>query len=121
MINWLAAAGLTITFADVSGSRLPELKSIVMVSAIWYLRLEKLATPLAAVAVNVPNKVPDPWSSDAVITVELSLLRRFPYWSSTRTTGCCPKTMPAVGEAEGWVWIVNRLAGPGLTTMLPEF
>src|SRR6058998_3420540 len=37
-----------------------------------------------------------------------------------RTTGCWPKTTPATAVAEGWVWIVNWLAGPALTTTWPE-
>src|SRR5437773_1119238 len=37
-----------------------------------------------------------------------------------RSAGCAAKATPAVAAAEGWVWIVSRLAAAGLTTMVVE-
>src|ERR1043166_4395008 len=70
-------------------------------------RLTKVATPLAAVAVSVPCKGPLPAARAAVTTVLLSLLRKLPNASSTRTTGCWAKTTPAVAVAEGCLWSVK--------------
>ena len=80
----------------------------------------KLAIPLLAVAVVVPCNVPLPVVRLAVTTVLLSLLRRFPNWSSILTCGCCAKTIPAVAVAEGCVKIVSLLAAAGLTVTLEE-
>ena len=80
----------------------------------------KLATPPLAVAVNVPCNVPVPAARAAVTTVPLSPLRRLPYWSSIRITGCCAKTTPAVAVLDGWVRMVSLLAAAALTTTLAE-
>ena len=65
----------------------------------------------------VPCNTPAPPLRAAVTTVPLSLVRKFPYGSSIRITGCCAKTTPAVAVLEGWVRIVSLLAAAGLTAI----
>src|SRR5258708_28893828 len=93
---------------------------MVIVAATLCDRLVKAATPPAAVAANVPCNAPLPAPRAAFTTVVLSLLRKLPYWSSTRTTGCCANATPAVAVADGCGCMVKRLAAAGLITMLPE-
>ena len=52
-VRKVALAGLTTTFDETAAARLPLLKPIVIVLAIWCDRLVKLTTPLTAVAVSV--------------------------------------------------------------------
>src|ERR1051326_4784077 len=105
MASLFAVAGLTVTVLEVALARLPLVKVIVMASALSYRRLEKVATPLAAVAVVVPpNKaVPVPVVRAAVTTVELTLVARFPNASSSFTTVDEEKAAPAVAVLGGWV------------------
>ena len=42
-----------------------------------------------------------PFGRVALTTVLLSLPRKFPNWSSTRSTGCCGNATPAVAVVEG--------------------
>ena len=64
--------------AEVALVRPLLLKLRFMVLATLCERLMKLATPLIAVAVTLPCKVPLPAFRAAVITVVLSLKRRLP-------------------------------------------
>ena len=59
--------------------------------------------PLTVVAVTVPCKVPVPALRAAVITRPLSVAIKLPDESSTRITGCCANTCPAVAVGEGCV------------------
>ncbi len=88
---------------------------MVMLVATLCARSVKVTTPLTAVRLVVPCKVPLPALRAAVTTVVLSLLRRLPNWSSIRMTGCCEKATPAVAVEEGCVCKVNRAAAPALT------
>ena len=103
MVNLLAVAGLTAIKLEVALVRLPLVNRIVMLVATLCERLVKVTNPATAVRFVVPCKVPLPPFRLAVTTVALSLLRRFPYWSSTRTTGWGAKTTPATTLAGGWV------------------
>ena len=103
MVKRLATAGLTAMGVEVAPVKPPPAKLIVIVSARLYERLVKLATPLSAVAVSVPCKLPLPRPRLTVTTVLLSELIKFPNPSSIRTTGCCANGTPAVALAEGWV------------------
>src|SRR5438552_18824609 len=93
---------------------------MVMLVATMCERLVNVRMPPLAVRLVVPCNVPLPPLRLAVTTVELSLLRRLPYWSSIRTCGCWAKTTPAVAVLEGWVRIVSLLAAAALTTTLEE-
>ena len=75
---------------------------------------------MTAVRLVVPCKTPLPALRLAVTTVELSLERRFPNWSSIRMTGCWANAAPAVAVEEGCVWTARVLAAAGLTTKLLE-
>src|SRR2546426_3650926 len=103
MVNLLAAAALTAIKLEVALVRLPLVNRIVMLVATFCERLVKLTRPLTAVRLVVPCKMPLPAFRLAVTTVVLSLLRRFPNWSSTRTTGWGDNTTPATALAGGWV------------------
>src|SRR6058998_4458347 len=92
---------------------------LILVATLWE-RLLKLTIPLRAVWFVLPCNAPLPALRLAVTTVVVSLLRKLPYWSSIRTTGCWLKATPAVAVAEGWVWRVKRLAVAALTTMFEE-
>src|SRR5260370_37232146 len=106
--------------AEVAPASAAPEKLIVMFVATLCERLVKVATPLAAIMLNVPCNRPLPALRAAVMTVLLSELTRFPNGSSIRTAGCCAKTTPAIAVAEGWVCMVNLLAAPGLMAMAPE-
>ena len=82
-------------------------------------RFVKVTMPLTAATLVAPCNVPLPARRLAVTTV-LSLLRRFPNWSSIRTTGCGAKATPAVAVLAGCVRMVSRLAVAGPTTTLEE-
>src|SRR5215475_2798523 len=112
--NCVKAAGLTTMLAEVAFVKPLLLKLRLMVLATLWERFAKVATPLIAVALNVPCKVPLPALRAAVTTVELSLERRLPKASSMRMTGCCAKGAPAVAVDEGCVRIVRVLAAAGL-------
>src|SRR6185436_12189695 len=77
--NWVKAAGLTRMLAELVLVRPLLLKLRLMVLATLWDRLAKVATPLRAVALKVPCKVPLPALRAAVTIVVLSLLRRLPY------------------------------------------
>src|SRR2546425_9609355 len=115
MVKRLAGAALTATLAEVAPARPALAKSIVMLVATVWERLVNMSSPLTAVMMVAPWRVPLPALRVAVTTVVLSLLRKLPYWSSIRIAGCWAKARPAVAVADGWVWMVSRLAGPGLT------
>src|SRR5439155_23044473 len=66
-----------------------------------------------------PCKVPLPARRLAVTTV-LSLLRRFPNWSSIRITGCGAKATPARAVHDRCVCKVSVLVVSGLTTTMEE-
>src|SRR5258708_9517032 len=68
----------------------------------------------------VPCKVPLPRLRVAVTTVLLSVARRLPNWSSTRTIGWGAKAAPAVAVGEGWVRMVSRLAVAGVRTVFDD-
>ena len=120
--NLLKAPRLTTTLADVAGApgRPGLAKSMLIVVATLCERLVKLTTPLTAARLVAPCKAPLPAFRLAVTTVLLSLARKLPKASSIRTTGCGAKATPAVAAAEGWVWIVSRLAAAGLTATVVE-
>src|SRR6266566_3338398 len=114
-VSLLADAGLTAILAEVVPARPALAKSIVIVVATKWERLVKLTNPLTALSAVLPCKTPLPPLRLAVTTVVLSPVRRLPKLSSTRMTGCWAKITPAVAVADGWVWMVNRLAAAGLT------
>src|SRR5437773_2618158 len=78
--NWslAKAAGLTTMLPEVALVRPLAVKLSVMVLARLWDRFAKVATPLTAVAVNVPCRVPLPALRDTVTTELLSLERRLP-------------------------------------------
>src|SRR2546428_13159319 len=120
MVSRLAGAGLTAIELDVLPARLPLLKAIVIFVATLCERLVKVTKPLTDATLVAPWSVPLPALRVAVTTVPLSPLRRLPYWSSIRSTGCWAKGSPTAAVAEGWLKIVSRLAAAGLTSMLDE-
>src|ERR1051325_11205305 len=87
-------------------------------------RLTKLATPLVAVALRVPCKLPLPVARAAVTTVlsvtPLATLRRLPNWSRTWRTGCCANATPAVAVDEGCVRMARVLAAPATSRRVPK-
>src|SRR6266436_6489979 len=91
----------------------------MLVATLWD-KLVKVTRPLTAVRLLAPCNVPAPAARRALTTVEPSLARKLPYWSSMRMTGCCAKTTPAMAVEEGWVRRVSLLAGAGLTAILAE-
>ena len=101
--NRSAAAGLTEIVPELAVLRPLPVKAMVMSLATLCERLMKLTKPLTAVRLVVPCKAPLPALRLAVTTVELSLERRLPNWSSMRITGCCAKAVPAVAVEEGCV------------------
>ena len=101
--NRSAAAGLTEIVPEFALLRPVPAKARVMSLATLCERLRKLTTPLTAVRLVVPCNTPVPALRLAVTTVELSLERRLPNWSSMRITGCCGKAVPAVAVEEGCV------------------
>src|SRR5258705_2522890 len=74
--NCVKAAGLTTMLAEVALVRPLLLKLRLMVLARLCERLAKVATPLTAVALKLPCKVPEPELRAAGRTVQLSLRRR---------------------------------------------
>src|SRR2546430_2741872 len=114
-VSLLAGAGLTAILAEVVPATPPLAKSIVIVVATRWERLVKLTNPLTALSAVLPCKTPLPPLRLPVTTVVLSPVRRLPKLSSTRTVGCWAKITPAVAVADGWLWMVNRLAAAGLT------
>src|SRR5436190_24188592 len=119
MVRWSAVALPTAMVLDVALAKTLPVKTIVILVATLWDKLAKATMPLAAARLVIPCNVPLPAARAAVTTVLLSPLRRFPNWSSMRTTGCWAKAAPAVAVAEGWLAIVRRLAAVGLTTMMP--
>ena len=97
----LARAGLMATFAEVTDVRLPLVKSIVIVVARLCERFAKLTTPLSAVAVSVPCKIPMPALREAVTRVLLSVVTTLPNESTIRMTGWGRNAAPAVAVGEG--------------------
>src|SRR5688572_25304956 len=77
--NWLAAPGPTIMLSEVAPVRPLLVKPRLIVLARLCDKLAKLATPLTAVAVNVPCKVPLPALRATVTTVVLSVVCTLPY------------------------------------------
>src|SRR6266571_3257842 len=114
-VSLLAGAGLTAMLAEVVPATPALAKSIVIVVATRCERLVKLTNPLTALSAVLPCKAPLPPLRLAVTTVVLSPVRRLPKLSSTRMTGCWARITPAVAVADGWVWMVNRLAAAGAT------
>jgi hypothetical protein len=74
-----------------------------------------VATPLTALTVVVPPRVPllglVPIASDT----DAELLATFPFASSIVTTGCCAKGVDATELALGCVVKSSFVAAPGLT------
>src|SRR6266478_5488819 len=101
MASRAAGAGLTLTLPEVVPVRLPLPKSIVIVSALLYERLENVANPFAAVTLVVPCNAAVPALRVAVTTVPLSLVTRFPKASCNRTTAAGENTTPAVAVVGG--------------------
>ena len=114
-VSLLAGAGLTAILAEVVPATPALAKSMVMVVATRCERLVKLTNPLTALSAALPCKTPLPPLRLVVTTVVLSPVRKLPKLSSTRMTGCWAKITPAVAVADGWLWMVNRLAAAGLT------
>src|SRR6266567_2307194 len=114
-VSLLAGAGLTAILAEVVPATPALAKSMLMVVATKCERLVNVTNPFTALSAVVPCKTPLPPLRLAVTTVLLSPVRKLPKLSSTRMVGCCAKITPAVAVADGWVWMVNRLAAPGLT------
>src|ERR1051326_745655 len=96
----------------------PLLKTIVMLVSMLCDRLLNVTTPPTAVRLLVPCNVPEPALRAAVTTVLLSPERRFPNWSSIRTTGCGTNATPAIAADGGWVPMVNCAAAAGLILKL---
>src|SRR5262249_46333831 len=86
--KWSASPALTAIWAEKALVRLPLLNRMVMLVGTLWERLVKVTTPLIAVRLVVPCKVPLPALRLAVTVVALSLLRRLPNRSSIRITGC---------------------------------
>src|SRR6266542_2265237 len=101
--NFEKAAGLTSMSVDVVLVKLPLVKAMVMLFATTWERSVNVASPPATVRLVVPCNVPTPPARAAVTTVLLSELRRLPYGSSTRRTGCWAKATPAVAVNDGCV------------------
>ena len=78
MTNWLAAAGLTSRLFDGPTVRPSPEKLNATVPAVSSARPVKVAKPPFMVAV-APASRADPVLGEAVITVLLSLVSRFPY------------------------------------------
>src|SRR6185503_17442987 len=76
--SFAKAAGLTTTLPDVTLVRPLAVKLSVIVLATLWDRLANVATPLTAVAVKVPCRVPLPALRETVTMVLLSLERRLP-------------------------------------------
>src|SRR5437588_11776092 len=100
--------------------RLPAAKLSVIVSALLYARLAKVARPLTAVAVVVPWSASVPLAIVALTTVLLSEVIKLPEESSMRITGCWAKAAPATAPAEGWVRTASRLASPETSRKSPK-
>src|SRR6516225_7586003 len=119
-----AVAGLTAMVLELVPVRPEALKAKVILVATLWERLLKVATPLVAVALSVPCRVPLPAPRAALTTVlsdtPLALLRRLPNWSRTWRTGCWAKATPAVAPAEGWVWMARLLAAPATSRSAPK-
>src|SRR6266446_3202820 len=78
IVKRFAAPAPSRTFDEVMLASEGALKAILIVSATLYERLVKLAKPPLTVALVMPCKAALPVFRAALITVELSLLRRFP-------------------------------------------
>ena len=107
-------------FAEIALLKLPLANLRLIMLATLCDRVVNVTRPPLAVTFVIPCKAPFPRFRDAVTTVLLSPVRKFPNWSSTRITGCCAKTTPAVAVLEGWARIVKRLAAAGFTVTLEE-
>src|SRR5262249_35371508 len=105
--------------AEVTLVRPLLLKLRLMVLARLCERLAKVATPLTAVALRLPCKLPLPALRAAVTTVELSLERRLPYASRMAIAGCWAKVTPAVAVLEGCVKTTREPAEAGVTVNTP--
>src|SRR5216684_7513281 len=103
MVKRLAAAGLTVTLAEVTAVRPDAEKFRLMVSATLYDKLAKVAFPLTAVTLVAPCKEPVPKSRVALTTVLLSVVTRLPNASRSWMTEAGENAAPAVAEAGGWV------------------
>ena len=101
MARWCAPAGLMAIVVEVALVKLPLEKTIVMLVATLCARFANVTTPPTAAILVVPCKVPLPAPRAAVTTVLLSLLRRFPNWSSIRSCGCGANATPAVAVPGG--------------------
>src|SRR5207245_523135 len=87
---------------------------LIVVVTLWD-RFANVATPLTAVAVRVPCRVPLPALRAAVTTVLLSLERRLPKASRTRIAGAGVNVTPALTVVGGRVWMAKLAAGPAFT------
>jgi len=101
MARRTAAAGCTDTTVDVAAINPALVNWRVMLVATLWERFVNVATPPEAVTARVHCRVPLPAKRAAVMTLELSVVRRFPNESSMRMTGCCAKATPAVFSVEG--------------------
>jgi hypothetical protein len=80
-------------------------------------RLEKVATPLAAEMVVVPERVPEPGFVPMAIVIDaVEEVTVFPCASCTVITGWVAQALPAV-PPEGWEVMASLDAVPGVTVM----
>src|SRR6266508_5943138 len=101
--------------AEVTLVRPLLLKVRLMVLATLWERLANMATPLTAVTLVVPCKVPVPALRAAVTTVLLSLERRLPKASRIRIAGAGENVAPAFTVVGGCDWMAKLAAGPAFT------
>src|ERR1035441_4467982 len=106
--------------AEVAAVMPVAVKVRVTVPALVTYNPENVATPAAAVAVGavvVAFKLP-PLVSLAVITAFEDT--GFPYGSSTDTSGCVAKAVPAVAVPDGCCMTTSLVGAAGLTLRLAE-
>src|SRR5438034_1187403 len=113
--SFAKAAGLTAMLPEVAAVRPVAVKLRLMVVARLWDRFANVATPLTAVAVKVPCRVPLPALRATVTTVLLSLERRLPKASRIRIAGAGENVAPAFTVAGGCVCMAKLAAGPGFT------
>jgi hypothetical protein len=81
-------------------------------------RFVKVATPLDAATVVVPESVPVP---DAIVATTFTdeFVTVFPPESTMRTTGCCVNATPLTAPL-GWVVIADAVAAPKVSANEPD-
>ena len=78
MTRWVAAAGMTVLGADITGGKLGAANWSVSWPAVSFSTSLKDATPATTLAVIVPVSDPPPLACETVTTVELSVVSMLP-------------------------------------------